>query len=49
MKTETLTTEETRLFESLVRLGDSKELALETVLSGRNKEESEMYYQSYCL
>jgi hypothetical protein len=49
MTTTKLTTEEQRLFESLVRLGDSKELALETVLSQRNKEQSNMYYQAYCL
>ncbi|WBC28466.1 hypothetical protein RPMD05_8 [Rhodobacteraceae phage LS06-2018-MD05] len=44
-----LTKSEQELFNSLVKLGDSKELALETVLSERNKETSNIYYQAYCL
>ena len=45
----TLTKKQQELFETLVKLGDSKELALKTVLEQENKEGSEMYYQAYCL
>lgn len=44
-----LTKKQQELFETLVRLGDSKELALKTVLEQEKKEESEMYYQAYNL
>lgn len=44
----TLTTEQQRMFESLVRLGDSEELALKTVLEHKENN-SEMYYQAYNL
>lgn len=38
-------------FNGLVRLGDSKQLAMATVIADKfnSKEESEMYYQAYCL
>lgn len=38
-------------FNSLVRLGDSKGLAMATVIADKynTKEESEIYYQAYCL
>lgn len=48
MTTTTLTAEQQRMFESLVRLGDSEELALKTVLE-QKENNSDMYYQAYCL
>lgn len=45
----TLTKAQTELFNTLVRLGDSKELALKTVITEEKKENSEMYYKAYCL
>lgn len=44
-----LTKKQREEFEILVRLGDSKELALKTVLSKEKKEASEMYYNAYCI
>lgn len=44
-----LTKEQKELFETLIRLGDSKELALKTVLEQNKKEASKMYYQAYNL
>ena len=41
-----LTAEQQRMFESLVSLGDSKELALKTVLELKVND-SEMYYAAY--
>ena len=44
-------TEENELFNTLVQLGDSKGVALFTVISKKydSKEESEMYYNAQCL
>ena len=43
-----LTNKEVKLFETLVRLGDSIQLAYETVLSERTKEnETEFYRNAY--
>ena len=44
-------TEENELFNTLVQLGDSKGVALFTVISKKydSKEESEMYYNAHCL
>ena len=36
-----------KLYNSLVRLGDSKELALKTVLAEKEKE-TKMYQLAYC-
>lgn len=45
---EKLTKKEMESFKILVRLGDSEELALETVLKEREKEDaSEFYKQGY--
>lgn len=45
---ENLTEKETKLLKSLIRLGDSKKLALKTVLAGRKKNFStEMYELAY--
>ena len=46
MTTTKLTNEQKDLFNTLVRLGDSKELALETVLNQEEKE-TEMYEIAY--
>jgi hypothetical protein len=43
---QTLTQEEVKEFECLVRLGDSLELAYETVLNERLKEESKEFYRN---
>lgn len=43
-----LTKEQQELFNALIRLGNSKELALKTVLE-QDKKESEIYYQAYNL
>ena len=48
MTNTTLTTEQQRMFESLVMLGDSEELALKTALE-QKENDSEMYYQAYNL
>ena len=43
-----LTNKEVKLFETLVRLGDSIQLAYETVLNERTKEnETEFYRNAY--
>lgn len=42
-----LTAKQQDLFETLVRLGDSKEFALETVLKQEKKESSELYRLAY--
>ena len=44
-----LNQEQMELFNTLIRLGDSKELALKTVLEQEKKETSEIYYMAYCL
>jgi hypothetical protein len=46
MTTTNLTTEQKNLFNTLVRLGDSKELALKTVLEQKEKN-TEMYQIAY--
>ena len=46
MTTLNLTNEQKNLFNTLVRLGDSKELALKTVLNQEEKE-TEMYEMAY--
>ena len=46
MTTSNLTNEQKDLFNTLVRLGDSKKLALETVLK-EDKKETEMYEIAY--
>ena len=43
-----LTKEQQDLFETLVRLGDSEELALKTVLK-QEQNNSELYYKAYCI
>ena len=43
-----LTKEQSELFTTLLRLGDSKEIALKTVLDQKEKDTS-MYYSAYCL
>ena len=49
MKMTDLNQKELELFNSLVRLGDSKELALKTVISGRdNKSNVAFYENAYC-
>ena len=45
-----LNTKETATYQSLVRLGDSKALALQTVLADRSKDSNnDFYYNAYCI
>lgn len=45
-----LTNKEQETVKILVRLGDSLELAIKTVLAERNKKtDYEFYYNAYCL
>jgi hypothetical protein len=43
----TLTNQETKTYKILVRLGDSKELALKTVISERSKEAKKLESKSF--
>jgi len=43
-----LTEKQRKTFNSLVMLGDSKELALKTVLEIKENN-SNLYYQAYCI
>jgi len=42
-----LTKEQQELFNTLVRLGDSKELALSTVLSTKTDKNTDIYQTAY--
>jgi hypothetical protein len=45
-----LTIKEQQIVNSLVKLGDTLELAVETVLNNRNQEiDCDFYYNAYCL
>jgi len=45
-----LTKTEEKEVSTLIRLGDSKELALETVISNRSRNaDTSFYYNTYCL